>query len=254
MQSLPQFMPAGDEVTVPDPVPALATVKVGAGVPVLNVAVTERAAVMATTQAPVPVHAPDQPAKLAPLAATAVRVTEVPDAKFALQLNPQLIPVGDDVTVPLAVPFLETLNVKFVGETLNVAVTDLAAVIETMQLPEPVQAPDQPANTDPAFGVAVNVTLVPAPYVSVQSAPQLMPVGDEVTVPVPVPARLTLRSKPAAPPTTTLNMPRPCVAAASVVASSQNSWSTETLAGPSLVVAHVAPPFSLAKIPTSVPT
>jgi hypothetical protein len=45
---------------------------------VLNVAVTERAAVIDTVQVPVPLHAPLQPANVAPLAAVAVSVTDVP--------------------------------------------------------------------------------------------------------------------------------------------------------------------------------
>ena len=45
---------------------------------VLNVAVTEREAVIDSTQLPVPVHAPLQPANVEPLAAVAVNVTEVP--------------------------------------------------------------------------------------------------------------------------------------------------------------------------------
>jgi len=45
---------------------------------VLNVAVTARAAVIDSAQVPVPVHAPLQPAKVEPLAATAVSVTAVP--------------------------------------------------------------------------------------------------------------------------------------------------------------------------------
>lgn len=44
----------------------------------LNVAVTALAAFMVTTQEPAPVQAPDQPAKVAPLVARAVRVTTVP--------------------------------------------------------------------------------------------------------------------------------------------------------------------------------
>ncbi len=44
----------------------------------LNVAVTERAAVIDTVQAPVPEHAPLQPANVEPLAAAAVSVTDVP--------------------------------------------------------------------------------------------------------------------------------------------------------------------------------
>jgi hypothetical protein len=44
---------------------------------VLNVAVTLRAAVIDSTQLPVPVQAPLQPANVEPLAAAAVSVTEV---------------------------------------------------------------------------------------------------------------------------------------------------------------------------------
>ena len=47
---------------------------------VLKVAVTLRATVIANTHDPVPVHAPLQPANAEPVAAAAVRVTEVPVA------------------------------------------------------------------------------------------------------------------------------------------------------------------------------
>ena len=64
-----------------------------------NVAVTLWAAVMATTQVPVPLHdAPLQPVK-APVVAVAVRVTLVPGVKAALQLVPQSMPPGAEVTV-----------------------------------------------------------------------------------------------------------------------------------------------------------
>jgi len=44
----------------------------------------------------------------------------------------------------------------------NVAVTAVAAVIDTVQVVlVPEQAPDQPANTDPLAAAAVSVTLVP---------------------------------------------------------------------------------------------
>ena len=45
---------------------------------VLNVAVTLRAAVIDSTQPPVPLQAPLQPAKVEPLAAVALSVTDVP--------------------------------------------------------------------------------------------------------------------------------------------------------------------------------
>ena len=45
---------------------------------------------------------------------------------------------------------------------VNVAVTDRAAVIATVHVPVPVQAPLQPANVEPAAGAAVSVTDVPS--------------------------------------------------------------------------------------------
>ena len=44
---------------------------------------------------------------------------------------------------------------------VKVAVTARAAVIEAMQVPEPVQAPLQPEKEEPLEGVAVSVTEVP---------------------------------------------------------------------------------------------
>jgi hypothetical protein len=78
LQVLPQLMPEGFDVTVPAPEPALVSVSAKVVAELLNVAVTERAAVIETVHAPVPEHAPLQPAKLAPLPADAVSVTEVP--------------------------------------------------------------------------------------------------------------------------------------------------------------------------------
>jgi hypothetical protein len=45
---------------------------------------------------------------------------------------------------------------------LKVAVTLRAAVMATVQVPVPVQAPLQPAKTEPAAGLAVRVTTVSA--------------------------------------------------------------------------------------------
>ena len=45
---------------------------------------------------------------------------------------------------------------------LKVAVTEVAAVMVTAQVPVPLQPPpDQPANAEPTAGAAVNVTTVP---------------------------------------------------------------------------------------------
>ena len=66
------------------------------------------------------------------------------------------------------------------------AVTLLAWVIDTTQLPVPEQAPDQPVNVDPGDSDAVNVTDVPSPYVSEQSPRQLIPAGEDITDPGPL--------------------------------------------------------------------
>jgi hypothetical protein len=74
----------------------------------------------------------------------------------------------------------------------KLAVTAAAAFICTVHAPVPEHAPDQPVKREPAAGVGVSVTEVVAPKFAVQVAPQEMPGGDEVTVPVPEPARVTV--------------------------------------------------------------
>jgi hypothetical protein len=64
-------------VTVPDPVPDFETVKLYTDV--AKVAVTDVAAVIDTVQVPVPEHPPpNQPVKVYPLFAQAVKVSDVP--------------------------------------------------------------------------------------------------------------------------------------------------------------------------------
>jgi hypothetical protein len=64
----------------------------------------------------VPVHPPPfQPAKVEPLSGVAVKVTAVPRLNCALQFDPQLIPVGELVTVPLPVHDLLIERLGFVG-------------------------------------------------------------------------------------------------------------------------------------------
>ena len=76
---MPQSIPAGELVTVPVPVPALATVRVKR-TEEENDAVTLRAALIVTTQLPVPMQAPVQPPKAEPAAGAAINVTAVPEA------------------------------------------------------------------------------------------------------------------------------------------------------------------------------
>jgi hypothetical protein len=99
-------MPVGLDVTVPLPVPALATVS--NGVVSVKVAVTVLAVVIETVHvALVPVQPPpDQLVKVDPVAGVAVSTTLSLAANNAEQVVPQLMPAGAEVTLPVPVPAL----------------------------------------------------------------------------------------------------------------------------------------------------
>jgi hypothetical protein len=67
------------------------------------------------------------------------------------------------------------------------------AFIVTEPVAQPV--PLQPAKTDPAAGMAFKVTMTPLLTVVEQVVPQLIPTGELVTVPLPVPALLSMSVK-----------------------------------------------------------
>src|SRR5438046_1785759 len=192
-QVAPQLIPAGELVTVPLPVPAWLTVSAKLGR--LKVAVTVVAAETVTTHVPVPEHPPPlQPVKVEPAAGAAVSVTAVPLVKLAEQVTPQVIPAGVLVTVPMPVPALETVRTKVCDA--KVAVTVVAAETVTTHVPVPEQPPPlQPLKVAPTAGVAVSVTAVPLAKLAVHVTPQLIPTGALVTVPLPVPALLTVSAK-----------------------------------------------------------
>src|SRR2546428_10058808 len=80
--------------------------------------------------------------------------------------------------------------------SVNVAVTVVAALRVTVQVPGPEQPPPvQPLKVEPAAGAAVSVTAVPLAKLAAQVAPQVMPAGLLVTVPAPVPALETVSVK-----------------------------------------------------------
>jgi len=72
--------------------------------------VTDLAAFMVSLQVDLPMQAPDQPSKNAPLPGLAVRVTTVPEVNEALHVGAQLIPAGLLVTVPVEVPAKVTVS------------------------------------------------------------------------------------------------------------------------------------------------
>ncbi len=141
-------------------------------------------ALMVTLHAPVPEHAPPQPLNTDPEAGAAAKLTTVPELYWKEHAAPQLIPAGELVTVPLPVPIFVTDNWN---NGTKVAVTMVAEFTVTLQVPVPVQAPPQPVNAIPASGAAVRITGVPAVNENEHVAPQLIPAGLLVTVPVPVP-------------------------------------------------------------------
>ena len=66
--------------------------------------------------------------------------------------------------------------------------TDVAALIVTLHVPVPVQPPPlQPVNVEPAAGVAVRVTTVPLVKPVEHVAPQEIPAGALVMLPLPAP-------------------------------------------------------------------
>ena len=76
------------------------------------------------------------------------------------QVAPQVIPAGLDETEPDPVPVLDTFSEKVCK--VNCAVTEVAAVTDTTQVPVPEHPPpDHPVNVEPVAGVAVSVTEVP---------------------------------------------------------------------------------------------
>ena len=102
------------------------------------------------------------------------------------------MPTGLLVTVPPPVPAFVT--VTWSGSSVNVAVTERAALIETVQVTEaPLQAPLQPVKLEPAAATAVSVTVAPFVKSLSQVMPQSMPAGLLVTEPLPVPAFATVR-------------------------------------------------------------
>ena len=101
-------------------------------------------------------------------------------------MAPQLtMPAGLPVTMPEPAPLFVTDSVT--GTRLKLAVTVVATLTVTAQVPVPEQAPLQPAKDEPAAGVAVRAMAVPGVTDCEQAVPQLMPAGLLVTVPEPVP-------------------------------------------------------------------
>ena len=106
-------MPPTLAVTEPTPLPV--GVIVTRCCATSKLAVTELSSVSVNEQVGVvPLQAPPQPAKVAPVSGVAVRVTSVPIGNAAMQVVPQSIiapPALFDATVPVLVPLRTTVIV-----------------------------------------------------------------------------------------------------------------------------------------------
>jgi hypothetical protein len=110
------------------------------------------------------------------------------------QFVPQLIPLGLLVTVPL--PFPNLVTIKLWVSELNIAETLVASFICNVHvLPFCGQLLLHPAKLDPLSGVAVKVTLLPEENCALQFAPQLIPAGLLIIVPLPEPVDETFKIK-----------------------------------------------------------
>jgi hypothetical protein len=157
-----------------------------------KVAVTELAALIVTLQAALPVHAPLQPEKASLVAGVSLSVTWLFCGKVAEHVVGQLIPAGVLVTIPVPAPAKVTDMVKdVVTAAAKVAVTELAALRVMLQAALPVHAPLQPEKALLVPGVSLSVTWVFCGKFAEHVAGQLIPAGVLVTVPVPVPAKVT---------------------------------------------------------------
>lgn len=186
----PQLIPAGALVTDP-PVAGAVTATLNCGVGCgPKFATTAWFDAIVTVQPPVPLQAPPQPVNAEPEAGFAARLTTVLAEKPEEQVVPQIIPAGTLVTVPEPVPAWLTDNVYCGAKR---AITAVSAVNATVHVPSPAQAaPLQPAKADPGPGVAESTTEVPTLREAEHVLPQLMPAGELVTVPEPVPPSVTV--------------------------------------------------------------
>jgi hypothetical protein len=143
------------DVITPVPLPLSDVVRISF---LAKVAVTERDCDIETVHAPAPAHAPVHPVKTESFAGVAVNAIEVPVPYGSAQSLGQLIPTGLELTVPDPFPAVATVKTGFFA---IVALTACDPFIVTEHVPIPVQAPDQPLNSESGTGVTASVTTVP---------------------------------------------------------------------------------------------
>ena len=198
----PQSMALPTPVTVPVPPPTPAIVTFSGLL--MNVAVTVRVEAISTVHVlPFADVHPVQAVNAEPgFVLLACRCTVVPGGNFCVHVAPQSMTAPGSVptTVPVPVPARATVSVTLVKVAVMVR-GDAEEVISTVQvLPLTELQPVQLPNAESAVGVAVSVSVVPVALLDTHVLPQLIGtlvpvagVATPVTVPVPVPARATVR-------------------------------------------------------------
>ncbi len=177
-----QLIMPGLLVTFPVPVPDVVTFTVSG---CAKVAVTVVLLAMFTVHVvPATLVQPLQLPKTEPAPAVGVRSTDA--LKLAVHVPGQLMPAGVLATESLAKPAMVTVSI-----CPKVAVTVVLLVILTVHVvPTTLVHPLQPMKTEPPLAAGVRSTDVLK--FAVQVAPQLMPAGLLVTVPLPVPTLFTV--------------------------------------------------------------
>ncbi len=172
----------------------------------LKLAVTFWSALIVTVQVPLPLQAPLQPLNVWALTGVSASVTCWPVEKLALHPTTlpvvQLIPAGVEVTVPEPVPVKLTRSVRFPAlPAVKVADTCMLLLSVSVQVELPEQEPPlHPVKVEPEPGVAVSVIEAPDVKLLVHWLGQLMPAGEEVTVPLPITLTVNCGEPPPPPP------------------------------------------------------
>lgn len=179
--------------TVPSPPPTY--VRVSGYAAGWNVAVTERAEVIATLHVgAVPLQPfPDQPVKSDPSAGVAARSTVAPLGCVPLQpsVEPVVQASPPPVTVPLPFPAVAMASGYAPGS--NRAPTVFAEFIVNEQVAVPVHVIDHPLNSDPPAGAAESVTAAPFATVPVHPVSVHASPDTPLTEPAPAPAYWIVR-------------------------------------------------------------